>query len=316
VQRVLRLLSDPTRLRILAALDDGELAVGEIAEVLGMSQSRISNHLRILRDGEVLRGRREGAWTFYRNALPEDPGRSALWKAVREGLLSDASLRADAARRRKVVEERRRRSRDHFAGTSNGSPGIEAVGLRAEILAAAAPSSLTVVDAGCGDGALTELLAERFDRVIAVDHSPERLEAARARVDAANVSFRQGEVDGLPLDAAEADLVFLSLVLHHVPEIPAALREAHRVLRPGGKVVVADLAPHQVEEMRERMGDFRLGIEPRVLGQALADASFEDVRVQPLRERLRAGRHPPLELFLATGRRPAADPPRNRRRKP
>jgi ArsR family transcriptional regulator len=314
VQRVLRLLSDPTRLRILAALEDGELAVGEIAEVLGMSQSRISNHLRILRDGEALAGRREGAWTFYRNAMADDPSRVPLWRAVRDGLDADPGLRADAARRRRVLEERRKRSREHFAAAA--APGIESKGLQAEIVAAAAPASLTVVDAGCGDGSLTELLAERFSSVIAVDHSPERLEAARARVDSPKVSFRRGEVDHLPVQDAEADVVFLSLVLHHVPEIPAALREARRVLRPGGTLVVADLAPHQVEAMRDRMGDLRLGIDPGYLAQALAEAAFEDVRVLPARERLRAGRHPPLQVFLATGRRPADSPPKSRRRKP
>jgi ArsR family transcriptional regulator len=304
VQRLLRLLSDPTRLRILAAVEPEELAVNEIADVLGMGQSRISNHLRLLREAGALHGRRDGAWTFYRNALDQEPETAALWLAVRQGLARDPALKRDAKRRRAVLERRRRRSREHFAA-GNGRAGFEHGTLREEIVAALAPAQLVAVDAGCGDGFLTEELAARFSRVLAFDHSPQRLTAARRRVPDRNVTFQRGEVDALPLAEKSADAVFFSMVLHHVPEIGAALREAWRILRPKGRVVVADLAPHGDETLRERMGDLRLGLDREELDQALKGASFANVRILPVRDRLVVGRQP-MDLFIATGERLAA----------
>ena len=220
VQKLLRLLADPTRVRILAALAPEELAVNEIADVLRMRQPRISNHLRLLREAGALEGRREGSWTFYRNALVDRPEHGALWQAVEATVRSDPLLAADAERRRAVLERRRAKSRAHFGAEPKGGAALALGCLREEILAALVPEAWTVVDAGCGDGYLTELLADRFARVIAVDHAPERLQAAKARLAGKEVDFRLGEVDALPVAAASADAVFLSLVLHHVPEIP------------------------------------------------------------------------------------------------
>lgn len=312
MQRLLRLLSDPTRLRILAAVEPEELAVNEIADVLGMGQSRISNHLRLLRDAGALHGRRDGAWTFYRNALEERPETAALWLAVRQGLTRDSALRRDAKRRRAVLDRRRRRSREHFAAGNGRAGRFEQGTLREEIVAALAPARLVAVDAGCGDGFLTEELAARFSRVLAFDHSPQRVAAARRRVAAQNVTFQRGEVDALPLGDRSTDAVFFSMVLHHVPEIGAALREAWRILRPGGRVVAADLAPHGDESMREKMGDLRLGLDREELAAALRGASFATVRILPVRDRLVVGRQP-MDLFIATGERPAAA--RRRRKK-
>ena len=194
-------------------------------------------------------------------------------------------------------------SRDHFAAGNGNGVALETGSLRAEVLAALAPSEWVVVDAGCGDGFLTEVLAERFAKVLAFDHSPERLAAAKERIEEKHVRFRPGEVDDLPLRANSTDALFLSMVLHHVPEIGAALNEARRVLRPGGRVVVADLAPHEEESMRESMGDLRLGLDPTRLAGSLKDAGFEDVHLLPVRDRLMVGRTP-LELILAAGRWP------------
>ena len=311
MQRLLRLLSDPTRVRILAAVESEELAVNEIADVLAMSQSRISNHLRLLRDAEALSDRREGTWTFYRNVLPQSDRAAPLWSAVRKGLEKDSQLRADETRRRSVLERRRRRSREHFSTGGDGSDAardasLESGCLREEILAALVPADLEVVDAGCGDGFLTELLAERFAEVLAVDHSPRRLAEARKRVANGRVRFETGEIEDLPLDDRSRDAVLLSMVLHHVPEIGAVLKEAWRVLRPGGTVVVADLVPHQDESMRQSMGDLRLGLEADALLRALADAGFRDARILPARDRLVVGRDRAFDLYLATARRAPA----------
>jgi SAM-dependent methyltransferase len=301
MRKLLRLLADPTRLRILAALTPEELAVSEIAETLGMGQPRVSNHLRLLRDAGALKGRREGSWTFYRNALPERPDSGPLWQAVEAAGRDDPALAADAERRRAVLERRRERSRAHFAAAPAGGASFALGCLREEAVAALAPEGWTVVDAGCGDGYLTEALADRFARVIAVDHAPGRLEEARRRLLGRKVDFRLGEIDALPVPAASADAVFLSLVLHHVPELAPALREARRVLRRGGRVVAVDLAPHGEESLREEVGDLRLGLDPDRLAAALSAAGFSNVRRLPVRDRLRAGPRRELDLILVTG---------------
>jgi SAM-dependent methyltransferase len=308
VQKLLRLLSDPTRLRILAALEGEELAVGEIADVLSMSQSRISNHLRLLKEGDALDARREGAWTFYRNALAGSPTSAPLWEAVKAGLVEDRDFKADGARRRNVLEKRRRRSREYFAsrngGTTDSDTGLEFDLLREELIASLVPHDWTVLDVGCGEGHLTEALSARFAQVIALDHSPERLAVAQRRLAGAGIEFLHGEADDLPLPDASVDAVFFSLVLHHVPGIADVLAECARVLKPGGMVAIADFAPHHDEAMREQMGDLRLGIDPAVIAQTLGDAGFESTATSPARDRFRTGRKHPLDLFLATGRKP------------
>jgi ArsR family transcriptional regulator len=306
VQRLLRLLADPTRLRILLALEGEELAVNELSEVLGLAQSRTSNHLRLLKDGAALSDRREGSWTFYRNRIAESDATRELWRAVSGAMRGDAEVRRDLARKREAIERRRRRSRAHFAQERAAGAGFVLETLREEICAVLAPRTLRVVDAGCGDGHLTEALAERFDRVVAVDHSPERLRRARERIVGRGVAFAAGELDALPLPDASADAVVLSLVLHHVPEIGPALREAARVLSPGGAVAIADLAPHSEEWMREAMGDLRLGLEPATLRRTLEEAGFQEIRVTPARDRLVARGGKSLELLLASGRKPPA----------
>jgi ArsR family transcriptional regulator len=310
VQRIFRLLADSTRLRILAALVPEELAVSEIAEVLAMGQPRISNHLALLREAGLLRARREGSRTFYRNALKDRPDRATLWQAVEALVKGEPSFAADAGRRQEVLERRRARSRSHFGATPEGGTAFALGCVREEILSALAPRGWTVVDAGCGDGYLTELLVDRFERVIAIDHAPERIEAAKAKLKGRTVELRVGEVDALPLPASCADAVFLSLVLHHVPEVRGALREARRVLRPGGLVVVLDLAPHDEESLTDRLGDLRLGLDPEQLEADLAAAGFTNVRRLPVRDRLRADPRRNLDLILVTGehrgtRRPA-----------
>ncbi len=301
MQKLLRLLADPTRLRILSALTPEELAVNEIADALDMGQPRVSNHLRLLREAGALKGRREGSWTFYRNALPERPDRKPLWQAVETAVRGDPAFAADAERRRAVLERRRARSRAHFAASPVGGASFSLGCLREEALGALAPEGWTVVDAGCGDGYLTELLAARFANVIAVDHAPERLAAARERLKGRPVDFRLGEVDALPVAAASVDAVFLGLVLHHVPELAPALREARRVLRPGGRLVVLDIAPHAEESLREKLGDLRLGLDPDRLMAELSGAGFANVRRLPVRDKLKAGPRRNLDLILVTG---------------
>jgi len=312
----LKLLSDPTRLRLCALLAQHELAVQEIVAVTGLQQSRVSNHLSLLKRAGVVRDRREGSWSFHSLVEPSGDGplTPALFAAAIEPAVSDAAAE-DRAAIAAVLERRRLHSREAHDRLSGHWPEVGqefAVGsLRAEVLALAFPAGRRVADLGCGAGFLAGWLAARGARVIGVDHSEGMLGAAQARAQSRGeqVTFRRGELDALPLAAGEVDAAFANLVWHHLPDHDAAAREVFRVLAPGGVVVISDLAPHHADWMREAMGDLRLGLRPEQVMAALARAGFGELRSEPACDRYRAG--PPgeepteFDMFLVRGRKPA-----------
>jgi ArsR family transcriptional regulator len=186
-----------------------------------------------------------------------------------------------------VLNRRRAKSQEFFATAAGGWDRLrgdlfgETFHLWA-VLALIDPA-LVVGDLGCGTGQLTETVAPYVRRVIAVDGSDDMLEAARRRLaDAPNVELRQGELETLPLATAELDAAMLSLVLHHSPEPPRALREVARVVRPGGRLLVVDMQPHDREEYQHQMGHVWLGFSEKQIARFLAGAGFEDVRVRSI----------------------------------
>jgi len=312
LQQILKLLSDPVRLRLLAALHREELAVHELVELTGLAQSRISNHLALLRRGGLVRDRREGTWVFYRLVEPraDAPWSPTLFAATVQPFLDSDAGREDAEALERVREQRRAQSRNahdrlaaHWAEVgqefSTGS-------LRAEAWSALVPGGLTVADLGCGAGYLSEYLASKGARVIAIDHAPGMLAAARRRLPP-GVEVRAGELERLPLADGEVDAAFANLVWHHLADGRAAAREAARVIAPRGRIVITDLLPHHEEWMREEMGDRRLGIEPDEVLDALAAAGFVDLAARPIEDRYvaigRSGRKVAFPLFLASGTR-------------
>ncbi len=314
LQSTLKLLSDPLRLRLCALLGQAELAVQEMVGITGLQQSRVSNHLSLLKRAGVVRDRREGSWSFHSLVEPsvDGPLSPSLFAATVEPYLESEEGARDLAALQVVLDRRREKSReahDRLAEQWQELGEEFAIGtLRSELLAQAWPCGPRVADLGCGAGFLTGLLAERSRAVIGVDHSERMLQQAKANVTCAE--FRRGEVDALPLADAEVDAAFANLVWHHVPDHDAAAREVHRVVAPGGVVVVSDLAPHDSDWMRERMGDLRLGVKADEVAGSLARAGFRELQAGPLADRYcvrsPGGERHEFSMFVVRGRRPEA----------
>lgn len=316
LQTTLKLLSDPTRLRLLALLGREELAVQEMVSITGLAQSRISNHLSLLKRSGLVRDRRDGSWSFHSlvEPSPEGPLSPELFDAVVRPAIESEAGQTDGAALERVREQRRERSRKAHDALADRwvelGQEFRTGALRAEALGALAPSELTVADLGCGAGFLTSYLAERFANVVAVDHAERMIEAARRRVAADNVEFRRGDLEALPLHDGEVGAAFANLVWHHVADMDGAARELLRVLRPGGRAVITDLLPHDAEWMREAMGDLRLGIRPDAVVAALIRAGFEGVASDDVHDAYRVespdGRSADLPMFLVRARKPHA----------
>lgn len=257
-------LADETRLRILSLTLSQELNVQELVEILSMGQSRVSRHLRILSDCGLLGSRRDGLWAFYR-APAGGPGREFLG-AVAPLLAGDPLLARDRERAVELVAAGRGRSRKFFDAVAPewDRRKAELLGdLEKEVLARL-PACKVAADLGCGTGTLLAGMLATAATVIGVDSSPRMLEVARRACVTSDktIELRLGELEHLPLREGEADAAVLNLVLHHLRSPLEGLREAYRVLRPGGTLVLADLTRHQEEELRGRFGDRWLGFEP------------------------------------------------------
>lgn len=314
---VLKLLADTTRLRILALLEREELSVGELSRALGMAQSRVSNHLRILREAELLAERHAGVSTYLRLQLagPNTDAVARLWSTLRSEMDDLAEHSADLVRLEGVLAERRGRTDffDRVAGEWDKIAGSFTSG-QARLRAAShlLPSDCVIADLGCGTGYMAESLLGQCGRLICVDRAEGMLDEAQKRLgrraSATKVEFRRGELDALPLADGEVDGVIAGMVLHHLPSLADALREMYRVLKPGGTAVIMELAPHREAWMRAELSDRHLGLEAADVLAGLQRAGFVDVVLDPVNDAYRPP-HPEglsvsLTLFIARGRRP------------
>lgn len=287
LQKIFKTLADSTRVRILALLDREELAVQELMDVLGMAQSRVSRHLGILREAGLLRDRREGTYVFYRFVAPADGAWRDAWDLAQRELANDPQAERDAAALVRVVEARASRIKSFFESVGPEWDALRRVfnddALRARAIARLVPADLTVCDVGTGTGILAKELAQLGMRVIAVDHAPRRLDAARATflkdgID--DVELRAGEAQALPLADAEVHAAFAHMVLHYVAQPSEAVREMARVVKPGGRVVVVDFVQHEAEWMREELGVLWLGFSTEEVVRWLEAAGLSEVRVE------------------------------------
>ena len=302
--RLLGALADPTRLRILSALRENELSVAELQEVLGIGQSRISNHLSQLKSVGLLRDRREGQKAYYRRA---EVGRE-IW-SLAEGAASELATQGrDGEALRRVLGQRQEKSKrylDAVAGRLGKKycPGRswEAVG---RLLLALAPRQV-YADLGAGEGLISQLLAARAKKVIAVDHSPRMVEVGRdlaKRSGLKNLEYRQGDMEQPPIRPGSVDVVILSQALHHAVHPPRALEASWKILRPGGTVLILDLVEHSFEAAREMYADVWLGFAPAELSRLLREAGFEGNTVEVVAKEKEG---PGFQTLLAVGMKPA-----------
>lgn len=282
VSRLLKTLSDPTRLRLLRLIEEQELSVMELAEATGLAQSRVSNHLRLLRDEELVAERREGAWRFYRvDAAELEAGTRTLWEAVRSTFGDDEQALADRARLEGILARRHTRRGRFFEQIADQWDGIrtEMFGdtIARELLRAFLPPNLTVADIGCGTGYGIELFGTRAHRIIGIDSSEAMLSVARRKVAAHgldNVELRGGDAHDPPLKKAEADVVSLIMVLHHLERPFEALAAAARALRPDGRVLIVDFFRHEQTWLRDLMEHRWLGFKRAELEAALTECGL------------------------------------------
>lgn len=281
-------LADATRARLLRLVERHELAVAELCTVLQLPQSTVSRHLKVLVDDGWLAVRSEGTSRFYRLALNQlDPAARRLWALLREQTAQGGVAEQDDRRLAGVLAGRRTRSQAFFGSAAGQWDRLrrEMYGERFDLvgLAGLLDAEWVVGDLGCGTGQMGETLAPFVRQVIAVETSRAMLAAARRRLDGvANVELRRGDLEALPIDDGVLNAAVICLVLHHVAEPAAVLAEAARALRPGGRLLLIDMLQHDRAEYRQQMGHVWLGFAPAQVGDWLAQAGFEQVRVHPL----------------------------------
>src|SRR3954466_5630127 len=280
-------LADATRRRMLLGLGRHELPVGELCSVLQLPHSTVSRHLKTLSDAGWVTSRRDGTSRYYTLSLDDRAHARRLWSLLREQVSATAGADQDARRVKNVLAQRQSKSQEFFESTAGQWDKVRAdlfgAGSYLQVLPALVDDQWIVGDLGCGTGQVASALAPFVRRVIAVDRSGEMLQAARRRLrDLPGAEVRRGELEALPIADEELDAATLILVLHHLPDPAAALAEAHRVLKPGGRLVIADMLPHDREEYRRQMGHVWLGFGRDQRQTLLATAGFERTRIVPL----------------------------------
>ena len=283
VAELFQSVADPSRVRILALLRTMELSVGELAQVLGQSQPRVSRHVKILGDAGLLDRHKEGSWVFL--ALTGDPRTEAVFALLDQSLdpKSRDVLAADAVRLAAVRADRAEAAQRYFSVHAEVWDSIRSLHVAESAVEKAIQRSLgdrpvgQLLDIGTGTGRMIELLGPEAAQATGIDKSSEMLRLARVKLEAAGIpsSLRQADMYALPLADGSTDTIVIHQVLHYAQNPAAAVAEAARVLRPGGRLLVVDFAAHEHEDLRIRDAHLRLGFTDEAMAGWFRAAGLE-----------------------------------------
>jgi len=302
ILKIIRALGDPTRLRLLALVDEQELSVNELQLITGLGQSRISTHLGLLQENGLVISRRDGKRSLYQTIHSNDVNESL--DLALKGATETAEHESDQASLRRVLQQRNQTQELYFnqiAGRFDRQygPGRSWQAFGQFLLRILPP--LDIADLGSGEGLLAELLSRRARKIICVDNSKRIVDFGTRKAKKnglKNVEFRQGNIESLPIRANTIDLALLSQALHHAEHPETAIVEAHKILRPGGQLMILDLLEHNQSEVTEHLGDRWPGFNETTLHTWLRDAGFKQIETA----RVNREEEPPhFQTVLATG---------------
>jgi ubiquinone/menaquinone biosynthesis C-methylase UbiE len=299
ILKSLRLAADPNRLRILLLLEQEELSVAEVQEILAKGQSQVSTHLSQLKQAGLVDDRRTGKNAFYRSKAPAE-----LMELLRQAAREVPEAEQDREALRLVLRKRQdtmRRYFDELAGKFGRQyvPGRSWKGIAEAVLKLLPP--MVIADLGAGEGTISQLMAQRAKKVIAIDNSGKMVEfgAELARKHGiGNLEYRLGDLEDVPIRTGTVDLAFLSQALHHAVHPERAIAEAWRIVKPGGRIAILDLNRHHFEEAREMYADLWLGFTELEIEKYLKGAGFRNVETAVV---YREPEAPHFETVLGTG---------------
>jgi ArsR family transcriptional regulator len=308
IVKILRVVADPNRLRILLLLKGEELSVAELQEILAMGQSTISTHLSQLKQAGLVEDRRTGKSNLYKLIPPVSPvAGSPLDQILVRAKAEIPEAASDPAAMRRVLRKRQDKMHSFFDSVAGRLgkdyvPGQSWKGVAEALLRLMPP--MVIADLGAGEGSFALLLAQRAKKVIAVDTSAKMIEVGRdqaLRHGVENVEFRLGDMEEIPIADAEVDLVFFSQSLHHVLHPERAIEQASRILVPSGRIVLLDLVKHRFEEARELYADEWLGFSETELEAMLEKAGFIGVQTSVVHKEPET---PQFQTLLAVASKP------------
>ena len=286
----LRAAGEETRLRILALLAEGELSVSDLTDIMGQSQPRISRHLKLMAEAGLIRRAREGAWAYYR--LNDAPASGRLGAAMAAMIdPQDQVVIADRERLAQVRKARAEAAQAYFGGIAREWDNLRSLHVPDDVVEAAVVAAVgdepvgSLLDLGTGTGRMLQVLAPGAARAVGVDASHAMLAVARANLEKhglSRVELRQGDVYALPFARGSFDLVLIHQVLHFLDDPARALRGAAAVLAPGGRLIIVDFAPHELEFLRADHAHRRLGFAPSQVAGWLKDAGLTCDRIDDL----------------------------------
>lgn len=303
----LKLIADPTRLRVVNLLCQEELSVAELQEILDMGQSRISSHLGLLRQGEIVTDRKDGKRHYYAVNPALDGSLRSLLACACDSVKSKRELQEDQSNLERVITKRRREIEQYFneiAGRlgKNYCPGRswEAMG---HFLLHLVPA-IRIADLGAGEGMLAQLLARESEMVYCIDSSKRMVEVGSELAEKNNITnlkYILGDIESVPLKNKSVHVAYLSQALHHAIHPEKAIEEAYRILKPGGKIMILDLKEHQFEKTRELYADRWLGFSENFLYKTMNQSGFVKVEVNTI---TKESQEPYFETILGTAHKP------------